>query len=68
MLKAIAAGAALICASVAWFIIGIAVTTSDPTVFSPGTIGTITGIMSICGVGLLVLSPFIGLFNWAARK
>jgi hypothetical protein len=37
-------------------------------VFSPGTIGTITGIMSICGVGLLVLSPFIGLFNWAARK
>jgi hypothetical protein len=68
MLKAIAAGSALLCATLAWFIIGLALTYADPPVMRPETVGIIAGFMSIGGCGLLVISPVIGLFNWARQR
>ena len=67
MLKAIAAGAALICAALAWLVLGVAMASVPKPPFSPETIGTTAGMMSILGVGLIVISPFIGLFNWARK-
>jgi hypothetical protein len=68
MLKAIAAGSALICATLAWFIFGIMLSFTDPPVIQPEMVGQIAAIMLVVGGGLLVISPAVGLFNWARRK
>lgn len=68
MLKAIATGAALICAAVAWFVFGVAVTATRPNgALTSEAVGLITAAMGTCGFGFLVASPFVGLFNWARK-
>jgi hypothetical protein len=68
MLKAIAAGAALICAAPAWLIFGSLLAARSPhAAFTPETVGMTVAVMLTGGLALIVVSPFIGLFNWARK-